>query len=137
MDNKEPIARPRGRPANTRTPIGRRNILTVSGKEPGFVYRIVNNSGDRVQMFEEAGYVIEQADKIVVGDKRVNRASATGSAAEVSVGNGEKALVMKIREDWYKDDQEAKQKQVDLTEAGMLKSARNGNDYGKIENSRG
>jgi hypothetical protein len=86
-------------------------------------------------MFEEAGYEIVEAGKVVVGDKRINRAASPGSVAEVSVGNGEKALVMRIREDWYKEDQETKQKQVDLSEAGMLKSARNGFS-GKIEISR-
>ena len=37
-----------------RTPIGSRNVLTVSGKDPDFVYRIVNDVGDRIAMFQEA-----------------------------------------------------------------------------------
>ena len=39
----------------TRTPISGRNVLTVQGKEPGYVYRIVNDSGDRIAQFQAAG----------------------------------------------------------------------------------
>ena len=31
-----------------RTPINGRNILNVTGKEPGYEYRFVNDVGDRV-----------------------------------------------------------------------------------------
>jgi len=131
---KESIAKsPRGR--TTRTPIAQRNILTVRGKEPGYVYRIVNDSGDRVNMFEEAGYeIVNQAD-VVVGDKRVQKATSVGTKAEVNVGGGEKALVMRIREDWYKEDQAAKQQKVNDLESSMKKQALSGT-YGKIETTR-
>jgi hypothetical protein len=131
---KESISRsPRGRV--TRTPVSQRNILTVRGKEAGYEYRVVNDIGDRVQMFEEAGYEVVNAGDITVGDKRVSKASPVGSKAEVSVGAGEKAVVMRIREDWYKEDQLAKQQRINELEASMIKNARNG-FTGKIETTR-
>lgn len=131
---KESIAKsPRGR--TTRTPVGVRNILTVRGKEPGYEYRIVNDSGDRVQMFEEAGYEVVSASDVIIGDKRVQKASPVGSRAEVSVGGGEKALVMRIRSDWHKEDQAAKQQRLHELESTMKKQAQSGN-YGKIETTR-
>jgi hypothetical protein len=33
-----------------------RNVLTVQRKEPGFMYRFVNNVDDRIQKFLDAGY---------------------------------------------------------------------------------
>lgn len=131
---KESIAKsPRGR--TTRTPVGVRNILTVKGKDPGYVYRIVNDSGDRVNMFEEAGYEVVNASDVIVGDKRVQKASAVGTRAEVAVGGGERALVMRIRKDWYDEDQKAKQDNLTQLEATMKKQAKDGN-YGKIETTR-
>ena len=53
-DIKEAIAKaPRGR--TQRIPVGTRQVLTVSGKDPGYEYRIINDSGDRVQEFMDAG----------------------------------------------------------------------------------
>lgn len=132
---KESIAKaPRGR--TTRTPIGTRNVLTVQGKDPNYVYRIVNDSGDRVQMFLDAGYEVCAADEVRVGDKRVQKASPTGSSAEVAVGAGQKALVMKQRKDWYDEDQAAKQSKVNELESTMQKSARDNGFIGKIETTR-
>jgi hypothetical protein len=99
-----------------RTPINGRNVLTVTGKEPGYVYRIVNDTGDRVQQFLDAGYEKVLANDVQVGDKRINSPSPEGSTAQVSVGNGDKAIVMRIREEWYKEDQTAKQARVDELE---------------------
>jgi len=119
-----------------RTPINGRNVLTVTGKEPGYVYRIVNDAGDRVQQFLDAGYEKVLANDVQVGDKRINSASPEGSVAQVSVGNGEKAIVMRIREEWYKEDQQAKQAHVDQLEQ-TIKQNVSGADYGTVKISRG
>lgn len=119
-----------------RTPINGRNVLTVTGKEPGYVYRIVNDAGDRVQQFLDAGYEKVLANDVQVGDKRINSASPEGSVAQVSVGNGEKAIVMRIREEWYKEDQLAKQAHGDQLEQ-TIKQNVSGADYGTVKISRG
>jgi hypothetical protein len=126
---KAPSARVR------RTPVGVRNVLTVSGKEPGYVYRIVNDEGDRVEQFKGAGYDIVSADDVLVGDRRVNKASSEGSAAQVAVGNGVKAVVMRIKQEWYDEDQAAKQRAVAETEAATKSEALKGT-YGKLDINR-
>lgn len=133
---KETVAKsPRGRPV--RTPVGTRNILTVKGKDPEYEYRIVNDVGDRITAFEDGGWEIEDASKVRVGDKRVNNTSPEGTRAQVSVGkNGEKAFVMKIRKDWYKEDQDAKRAERAQLEDTMLKQPSGEGNYGKIEITR-
>lgn len=107
-------ARPR------RVPVEGRNRLLIRNKEPGFVYRIVNDVEDRVLEFQERGYEIVPQDKLGrVGDKRVDTTSSPGSSSYLSVGQGTKAVVMRIKEDWYKEDQAVKQQRVDDTEQTM------------------
>ncbi len=45
---------------------GTRNVLTVSGKDPGFEYRVVNDDGDRVSQFEDMGYEVVKDSSIKV-----------------------------------------------------------------------
>jgi hypothetical protein len=134
MQTKETIAKaPSGRVK--RTPIQGRNVLTVTGKDPEYHYRIVNDDGDRVQMFIDGGYEIESAVNINVGDKSVGKASSEGSKAQVSVGKGIKAFVMKIRKDWFDEDQATKQEAVDNLERTTKQQALDGT-YGKLDLTR-
>ena len=133
-NEKEAIAKaPRGRPQ--RVPVGTRNVLTVAGKDSDYEYRIVNDSGDRVQEFLDAGYEIVKQDSVRVGDKRVNSASAEGSLSQISVGQSQKAFVMRIRKEWYEEDQAAKQAKVKQLEDSTKAKALDGN-YGKLEITR-
>lgn len=110
----EASARPR------RTPLSQRNRLTVKNKDPGFVYRIVNDVDDRVEELLERGYeLVPQAKVGRVGDKRVDDPTAPGSSSSISVGQGTKAVVMRIRDEYYAEDQTYKQKLVDDTEQTM------------------
>lgn len=119
---KETIAKsPSGRAK--RTPIGQRNILTVANKDPNYVYRIVNDTGDRIAAFEDAGYVVVDNSEVRVGDKRVERVTAEGSKAQVSVGKGEKAFVMKILKEHYDEDQELKLQRVRKLEQSIKPSS--------------
>ncbi len=111
---------------------GTRNVLTVSGKEPGFEYRIVNDEGDRISQFEERGYEIVKDQNIKVGDRRIANPTKEGSPIQVSVGGGTKAFVMRVPKEFYDEDRAAKDKHIDDLERGTLKEAREGADYGKI-----
>ena len=118
-----------------RTPIGSRNRLSIRNREDGYVYRIVNanleNDLDRVDAFLEQGYELVPKDKIgTVGDKRVDNASSLGSSSLISVGQGTKAVVMRIRKELYDEDQAAKQAEIDAPEQTMRKGS---GDYGKVE----
>lgn len=131
---KEAIAKvPSGR--TQRVPVGTRNVLTVAGKEPGYEYRIINDSGDRVQEFLDAGYEIVDKDSVRVGDKRVNSASSEGSVKQISVGQGQKGFVVRIRKEWYEEDQLKKQRQVNELERATKEKALDGT-YGKLEITR-
>lgn len=132
---KEAIAKePSGR--TRRTPVSRKNILTVQGKDPNYHYRIVNDVGDRVQSFIDAGYELVPDDKVRVGDKRINKTSSEGSISHLSVGQGDKAFVMKIKKEWFDEDQAAKQAEVNRMEETARQTALDGT-YGKLEISRG
>lgn len=118
-----------------RTPLNKRDILSIKGKEPGYHYRIVNDTGDRINDLIEQGYELVNASDVRVGDKRVNSAAPEGSKAQVSVGGGQKAFVMRIKQEWFNEDQEAKQAEVRKLEQSMLQQALAQNDLrnGKLE----
>lgn len=129
--NKEAIAKePSGRVR--RTALSRRNVLTVEGKEPGYVYRVVNDTEDRVLEFKERGYEVVAATGISVGDKRVDFPSPEGAVKRVSVGGGKHGVVMRQRDDFYEEDQQAKQAYIAETERATKEKALDGN-YGKLE----
>lgn len=117
----------------TRTPVTERNILAVKGKEPGFVYRIANDSGNRIQQLLDMGYEFVDASTVQVGDKRINSISPEGTNAQVSVGGGTKAYVMRQKQEWYDEDQAAKHERVNRSEE-TLKAALA--DYGKVTISK-
>lgn len=123
----------------TRTPLGQRNRLAVRNKEKGYHYRIVNTNlekdPERVQAFIDAGWEVVPAAAVgPVGDARVDNPTALGSASSLSVGQGTKAVVMRIKEDWYKDDQAEKMRQLNESEATMYEQARsNGVTLGSIK----
>lgn len=117
-----------------RTPInGVRNRLNVRGKEPGYQYRIVNDVDDRIKSFEEMGYEVVTDTSVSVGDKRVAIGSREGSPAKVSVGQGIHAYVMRQKQEWYDEDQKAKQVQVNELEASMKRDSEKEGFYGKLK----
>lgn len=133
-NEKEAISKvPSGRVQ--RTPVGQKNILTVTGKNANYEYRIVNDAGDRVQTFLDAGYEMVPKESVRVGDKRVNSASAEGSVSQLSVGQGQKAFVMRIKKEWYEEDQSRKQKHVSDLEKATKAKALDGT-YGSLEITR-
>jgi hypothetical protein len=117
-----------------RTPInGTRNRLSVRGKEPGYVYRIVNDIDDRIQSMKEIGYEMVTDKNVSVGDKRIANPTQEGSPVQVSVGQGVKAYVMRQKQDWYDEDQAAKAAQVDEIENQTKREAKDAGFYGKLK----
>lgn len=134
MAEKEAISKaPAGRV--TRVPVSQRNILTVRGKDPNYVYRVVNDTEDRIAQFLEGGYELVDKNSHGVGDTRVSQGTAVGSKTEFSVGQGTKGKLMRIRRELYEEDQLAKQRFVNLQEASIKEKALDGN-YGKLEVTR-
>jgi hypothetical protein len=120
-----------------RTPInGTRSRLSVRGKDPEYVYRIVNDIDDRIQTFQEMGYEIVIDDTVSVGDKRVANPTKEGSPVKVSVGQGVQAYVMRQKREWFEEDQKLKQAQVDELENSMKRNPDLDHDKGKLTFSR-
>lgn len=123
----------------TRTPVsGPRNILTVLGKDPNYVYRWVNDTdaGMRLERFKEAGWeIVNKNSDVKVGDKVVDKGTVVGSAFTRYVGQGSQAVLMRIPKEWYDEDQAAKQASIDEIEAAM-RSDLPGGDYGSISVGR-
>lgn len=121
----EASARPR------RSPLSGRNRLEIKNKEPGYRYRIVNDVDDRVELLQERGYEIDSNARVgAVGSKRVDNPTAPGSASYISVGQGTKAVVMRIREEYAREDDAVKAQVVDDTEQTLKRPKA---DYGSIQ----
>ena len=116
-----------------RTPLANRSVLGIKGKEPGYVYRIVNDTGDRVASFQEQGDEIVTDSSITIGDRRVGKASADGSPVQVAVGNGIDGYLMRIKEEYYKEDQAYKEQKLSELEQSMRKEAKDISDYGNLK----
>lgn len=128
-NEKDTIAKaPRGRP--TRKSVGVRSRLGVTNKDPNFEYRIVTDKDGRVDQFREAGWELATGDE-TVGVSRLSQPSAEGSVKQVHVGNGDKGVLMKIRKDWYEEDQQAKAEFVNEKENATLNHREDG-QYGSI-----
>jgi hypothetical protein len=115
-----------------RTPLANRSVLSVKGKEPGYTYRIVNDVGDRVDMFSERGYEVVSDNSVKIGDRRVSLPTKEGSPVQVSVGGGTKAFLMRIKDEWYKEDQDAKEAQLKDQERSMTNAPSTGT-YGSVK----
>lgn len=118
-----------------RNPVEGRNKLKIVGADPNYVYRVVNDLDDRINYMRDSGWEFELDDKIRIGDSRIDDHAQLGKVRTISVGGGIKAVLMKIRKDWYDEDQEAKRDYVQQIEAAMKPSNPDG-QYGKIEVSR-
>ena len=120
-----------------RTPVeGYRNRLGVRGKDPAFEYRIVNDIDDRVERFKEAGWEPVTDDNVSIGDRRVGLPTEAGTVKTVSVGGGTTGVLMRIKKEWFDEDQKAKAKRVDALENTTRQEARNSSDYGSLDISR-
>jgi hypothetical protein len=120
-----------------RTPIAQRNRLDIKNKEPGYSYRLVNDTDDRVARFLEAGYEVCSKESVgAIGDRRVDSASPLGSTSHFSVGKGVTAVAMRIPEDYAKEDQSIKLKEIEELENTMKGDARKASDYGDFNVTR-
>lgn len=104
-----------------RKALTKRDRLSVKTQDPNYHYRIVNVDGTRVEDFIERGYEIVHEK---VGDGRVDAATPLGS--QFTVGPTLKAVVMRQRKDWFKEDQDLKAADLDEKEKAMNTDAKKG-----------
>ena len=100
-------------------------------KNPEFEYRFVNDTGSRIQNFKAAGYEFVTGDDLIVGDNRVSDATDLGSAKRVISNDGTTSYLMRIKKEWYEEDQASKAAAIKEQEAAMKQEASTGM-YGKL-----
>lgn len=103
-----------------RVPIGAsRDITNVHDTPEGYIDRWVNDDGDRINKFKQAGY--ELVETAQVGSSHVDGSHAESGVVSKDMGKGVTAYQMRQRQDYYDKDQAAKQVVVDSTEDSMRK----------------
>lgn len=128
-DIKREEARPERIPVS-----GNRDILTVKNKEAGFVYRWVLDTGNRLVKFRQGGWEVAPDNGLVVGDARIGTVSQEGSAVTASAGNGQVLVLMRIKEEFYNEDQDYKERNIQEMEGEIENLGGNASDgrYGKV-----
>ena len=107
-----------------RKPLSARGPLNITGeKDPNFHYRFVNDQGNRVYNYQQAGYEIVTDGDLTVGDSRVSDASNLGSAHRVVGDGGTTSVLMRIKKEWFDEDQAKKAARVDEQEQAMKQNA--------------
>lgn len=115
-----------------RKPLNQRGPQAIAGdKDPSYVYRFVNDTGSRIQNFKAAGYEFVTGDDLIVGDNRVSDATDLGSAKRVISNDGTTSYLMRIKREWYEEDQASKAAAIKEQEAAMKQEASAGM-YGKL-----
>lgn len=109
-----------------RIPLGTRNILTAP-KKAGFVRRFVNDKGDRIENFKDAGWSAVDKDT-QIGDPKTGRARPMGSSANPDVG-GMRAVLMEIPEDLYNEDREASQAKITKVENELKRNIKQSDGF--------
>lgn len=135
-----PQAKPEARGRNTadtrreRIPFGvPQSRLTVANKDPAFVYRWVNDDGrGRLDLAIQGGYeFVESEAGQKVGSGSADGNSDVGSRVSRIVGTNEKgggmrAYLMRIKREFYEEDQRRKQKEgPDFVEAAIRRGTLN------------
>lgn len=124
-----------------------RGSLTVIGEDPNYVYRWVNDlneSGGRIVMFTEAGYVhVKKGEVSSIGDTYAfDSEFAGGSIVRKPCGKGTEGFLyyMKIKREWYDEDQQAKESETAERESQIQRTGTpDGEDIegGYDKNARG
>lgn len=112
------------RPEN-RAPVGGfRDILTLNTRDDDYHYRWVSDTseeGNRVFRFIQGGYEFAPAEGHGVGQQHIYKSknNDVGSVVRVPSGKEGYLYLMRIRRDWYKEDQDRKQAEIDEVERQM------------------
>jgi hypothetical protein len=117
-----------------RTPLGQRNRLSFGAQDPNFTYRVINDQDERLQQAVEAGYEFVVSDQ-PLGDKRAAEGGKIDSRVSKPVGNNTRGYLMRIPNEYYLEDQDAKMGKIDEMEKA-LKPDKKAGQYGPgLENT--
>lgn len=120
-----------------RVPInGYRDILSVGGQEAGFHYAWIRD--DLTPRFEASGYEFV-THAVTVGDRKVNSASQIGTNVSIAGGNGRTLYLMRVLQEYYDEDMENYNAEIDSKETVMFAQLNSKEDgrYGKVQIKHG
>lgn len=105
-----------------RPSMGARLKLEVRDKDPNYVYRWFNDEGDRINEAIESGREYVFKEDVVLGDS-VEK-PGLGSCVSKAVGkhpdgSPKMAYLLRIRKEWYDEDQIKKQQAADLVDQSI------------------
>lgn len=125
-DSLNRAGRPRG------VPPGKRNKLTVEGKEPGFSYCWVND--DNVPDYLLLGYEFV-THNVTVGNRKVDSSLGQSSHVTIPVGNGVTGHLMRIPEELRNEAMQVLDQQTDEGEDQMFQGLNSRKDgrYGEVK----
>lgn len=114
---------------------------------PGFHLHWVNDYPGRILQAQQGGYEFVEKDETFVntrdfaGSSEESGSTDLGTRVSVVVGTSEKgeplrAYLMKIREEWYEEDQRAAQNRVDAVEDAMSQGKQKAEGMGADRGSR-
>jgi hypothetical protein len=129
------MARPRKNPVNRPTRRHSdepRNTLTFDNRDQNYVYRVFNDTDGRIEHFQEVGYEVVH-ENAQLGDSTADSAASVGSAVSKPVGNGVTGVLMRIKREWYDEDQARKQKRVDDSEETLRQAPKADGRYGSVK----
>lgn len=115
-----------------RIPLGRRSILGIDPgiKDPAYAHRVVTDKGGRINMFRDAGWEVVEK-KSHIGDPQVGGDNQPGKIVAKTVGEGEVGYLMRIKKEFYEEDQQTKAENIHETEAGLKAEENKSGRYGK------
>ena len=124
--------------SRVRIPVGAaRDILTVQGQDPNYVYRWVLDDPKRpgrLQRFLDGGYEVV-TDTNEIGQNTVDRGKKLGSA--ITRPDGSSTLVlMRILKEWYDQDQAEKADRITDLEETMVSDVKADGGYGEMRIGR-
>lgn len=113
---------------SNRVPINAANKLSFEGTDPDYHYRVVVDRPGRLQMFLKAGYEF-CSEEIRVTDGGIAETTSLDSRVSLDTGGGEKGYLMRIRKEFYDEDQAAKIERIKSTERQMQRQPTRDNPY--------
>lgn len=121
-----------------RIPVGTRPKMSVTGKDPDYEYRWVNDYPGRIDMFKEGGWIPCLNGETNASNFRAEDATTVGSLQSMvaSGTDGTRAYLLKIHKDLYNADFLDGQKIVDELERDQLAVHANDGEYGSIKIDR-
>lgn len=127
----------KARVASERTRVGgvARGRLNLSKQLPGYQLRLVNDVNGRVEELMDRGYEPVSREEATIGANRANIGSPEGTINRVDVGLGVKAVLMKIPQEFYDEDQRDKAGEIDRREEALKNPALEGG-YGSVSITR-